>query len=625
MSTLYGKCQAWLTNDRGRISGLNLLLVLTTLLVYWPVGSHEFVSFDTPSYVTQNQHVNSGLSRENIVWAFTSTDQSNWHPLTWLSHMLDVQLFGLVSGPHHLVNLFFHILNSLLLFYLFRRLTKAIWPAALVAAIFALHPLRVESVAWVAERKDVLSGCFWMLTLISYCRYVEQPRVQRYLAVLLFFGLGLMAKSMLVTLPFVMLLLDYWPLGRFATRRIGQDWHPAISPVKLIGEKVPLFLLSIIASAITLYTQQKAGAVGSLENIQIIHRVVNALVSYVSYLGKMIWPANLAVFYPLRTLPTWLVLCAPLLLFFISFLAFRGWKSRPWFMVGWLWYLGTLVPVIGLVQVGSQAMADRYTYIPMIGISIIFAWSLAELAVIRPRLKPAIVTLTFVVLVMFAFTAKVQVGHWRNSTSLYEHALASAPNHYLTQYNLAKVLSDSGRLDEAAPHFAEALRLEPDSARHYYGYGLNLDRLGKISEAEEYYKMALQLDTERQFAPKLHVYLGVILAKKGLFAEASRNFQEALRLEPENLPALFFLGNAMLAQGKSEEALGYFSEAMRIDPRDAYALCGLGDFKFSQGQLEEAGAYFSEALRLAPGDLNIRSRVEFVRQGLAGRSLHNKE
>jgi Flp pilus assembly protein TadD len=614
MNTLDGKCLNWLSTSRGQILWLNLLLVLTTLFTYWQVGSHEFVNLDTPSYITLNKHVNTGLTRENVAWAFTSSHGGNWHPITWLSHMLDVQLFGLTPGPHHLVNLFLHILNSLLLFYLFRRLTKTIWPPALMAALFALHPLHVESVAWVAERKDMLSGCFWMLTLISYCRYVEQPRFKRYLPVILFLGLGLMAKSMLVTLPFVMLLLDYWPLARFDPRPIGQNGFPSTSLARLIWEKAPLFLLSIIASGITLYTQHKGGAIGSIANIPLMDRVANSLVSYAAYLGKTIWPSNLAVFYPLRSLPLWQVAGAALFLCAISSLVFRCWKSRPWLMVGWLWYLGTLVPVIGLVQVGQQAMADRYTYIPQIGLSIIIAWSLAELFAIRPSFKSVVIALIFVVLGMFAIITKIQVVHWQNSINLNEHALVSTTENPLAHYNLAIFLSDQGRLDEATPHFAEALRLNPNEMLYNYGFGLNLDRQGQYYEAEKYYRMALKLDTNRRYAHELYVYLGVIQAKRGQLEEAADNFQESLRLDPENAPAFFLLGNAMLAQDKPEEAFFYFSEAVRINPRHEYAFCGLADVKVSQGRMEEAIGYLSEALRLSPEDPYIRSRLEFVRQ-----------
>lgn len=600
---------------RCHILWLNLLLVLTILIAYWQVGSHDFISFDTPGYINLNQHVNSGLTRENIIWAFTTTYEGNWFPLTWLSHMVDVQLFGLAPGPHHLVNLFLHIINSLLLFYLFRRLTKTIWPAALVAALFALHPLHVESVAWVAERKDVLSGCFWMLTLISYCRYAERPSVKSYLPVVCFLGLGLMAKSMLVTLPFVMLLLDYWPLGRLDLRRNKQDNVSSTSLISLIREKAPLFLLTVIASVITLSAQQKAGAVWSSAGAPITARVANALVSYVTYLGKTIWPAQLAIYYPLRSLPGWQVAMAGLLLLAASLLIFRFSKSRPWLLAGWLWYLGTLVPVIGLVQVGSQAMADRYTYLPLIGIFIIIAWSLAELLAIRARLKPLLMALMFIVLVISTMTTRRQVSHWQNSISLYEQALASTTDNYLIQYNLALLLSDLGRLNEAAPHFAEALRIEP-SPRHYFDYGLNLDRQGKYAEAERYYQKAVRLDTEHQYAREFHahVYLGILQARRGFFAGATENFREELRLNPGNVHALFLLGNAMLEQGKAEEAFEYFTEAVRLDPTYTYAFCGLGDVKVRQGRPEEALAYFLEASRLAPEDPYVSSRVEFVRQ-----------
>ncbi|MBL7207805.1 MAG: glycosyltransferase family 39 protein, partial [Desulfobacterales bacterium] len=393
-----------------------LFLALTVLAVYWQVGNHEFVNYDDKDYITENQHVQAGLTLKSIAWAFTSTHAGNWHPLTWLSHMLDCQIYGLNPCGHHFTSVFFHILNSILLFLVFKRMTGAFWKSAFVAALFALHPLHVESVAWAAERKDVLSAFFWMLTMGSYIRYVERPGTNRYLLVLLFFALGLMAKPMLITLPFVLLLLDYWPLGRFHVRKpeaaqpseekpqkdtkskkrksrkrlaknavqakktTGSDYQWSLA-LSLLWEKIPLFVLAAASSVVTFFVQQSGGAVRSLDALPLFVRISNALVSYISYIVKMILPHNMAILYPHpKDFSIWQVAGACLLLACISFIAIRSMKRYPYFAVGWLWYLGTLVPVIGLVQVGLQSMADRYTYIPLTGIFIIIAWGISDLA-----------------------------------------------------------------------------------------------------------------------------------------------------------------------------------------------------------------------------------------------------
>lgn len=360
-----------------------LILILAIFTVFWQVRSHDFVNYDDDKYVTENRDVKAGLTTQSIIWAFTTTHASNWHPLTWLSHMLDISLFGLNPGWHHLTNLLFHIANTLLLFLILRGMTEEFWKSAFVAALFALHPLHVESVAWIAERKDVLSTFFWMLTILAYAYYVKHPVLRRYLFVLFSFLLGLMSKPMLVTLPFVLLLLDYWPLGRFQMEESGitrnpkkhKSKHPEYQKsiaLRLVREKTPFFVLAGFSSIITFIAQQHGGTVRSLEFLPVKTRVANALISYVAYIGKMIWPFNLAVLYPHpgTTLPMWQTILAGLFLLFISYLVIRKVKKLPYLSIGWFWYVGTLVPVIGLVQVGAQSMADRYTYIPLIGLFI---------------------------------------------------------------------------------------------------------------------------------------------------------------------------------------------------------------------------------------------------------------
>ncbi len=370
-----------------------LFLVLATLTVYWQVGNYEFVNFDDDKYIIENFHVQKGLTRDSVIWAFTATHVSNWHPLTWLSHMLDFQLYGLNPSGHHLTNVFFHLVNTLLLFLVLKLMTGALWRSGLVAALFAVHPLHVESVVWVAERKDVLSTLFWMLTLWAYLGYTKRPGVKRYLVILLAFALGLMAKPMLVTLPFVLLLLDYWPLKRI---ELGQSAiglpaasqpstianKPGAQAFRLLLEKTPMFVLAAVSSVVTFIVQKSGGAVGALETYPFKIRMANALLSYVIYLKKMIWPQNLAVFYPHpgQSLPMWQAAGAGLLLVVVSIAVIRAGRRYPYLPVGWLWYVGTLVPVIGLVQVGDQAMADRYTYVSLIGLFIVVAWGVPDVA-----------------------------------------------------------------------------------------------------------------------------------------------------------------------------------------------------------------------------------------------------
>ncbi len=428
-----------------RLLIISLLLIIATFMAFWQVTHCDFINFDDPEYVTDNRHVQDGLTVEGILWAFTTGHAANWHPLTWISHMVDVQLFGLQPGWHHLTNLLFHLANTLLLFLVLNRMTKALWQSAFVAALFALHPLHVESVAWVAERKDVLSTFFWMLTMGMYVSYVARPGLTRYLTLLLCFALGLMAKPMLVTLPFVLLLLDYWPLQRLEQKKPPQEVRKPLSkdkkrtpPVKapvqpvdhwplirpLLTEKIPLFVLAVLSSIVTYLVQHHGGAVESLEAFPPSARVANAFVSYSTYMVKMLWPTNLAVFYPHpRWWPLWQVLGSVVLLIAITVLAIRGAKKRPYAAVGWLWYVGTLVPVIGVVQVGSQAMADRYTYIPLVGLFIIVAWAVPELLKKWPYRKEALIVLSALCLLCLFLVTWRQVGYWRNSIALYDHAL----------------------------------------------------------------------------------------------------------------------------------------------------------------------------------------------------------
>lgn len=529
-----------------------LVLIVTTSAAYLPVRNYEFV-FDDGQYVVENQYVRSGLNRKSIIWAFTTTYAANWHPLSWLSHMLDCELFGVNPGWHHLINVLLHTANTLLLFFFLRAITGALWRSGLVAALFALHPLHVESVAWVAERKDVLSTFFWILTMWGYVRYVRHPGVGRYVVVLLFFVMGLMAKPMLVTMPFVLLLLDYWPLCRLRVGQIGCDYNsPQRVPLAyLLWEKVPLLVFSVGSSVITLIAQRSGGALRSLQSIKLSVRIANALVSYVSYIKKVIWPSDLAVLYPYsKTMAGWKVAGAGILLVFISLLAIKAFRRQPYFAVGWFWYLGTLVPVIGLVQVGSQAMADRYTYVPLIGIFILIVWGTCELASNWPQGKIAFALLATTVISSLVVTTRLQLSYWANNVTLFRHAVAVTANNYLAHNNLGVVLSDKGQRGEAIAHYKEALAINPDYPSAHNNLGFELFVQGELDRAIFHFSEALRLNPDFMDA---HNNLGVALIKMKKPEEAIYHFRQALRIEPDNVGVEYNLRKALRSVGRRRE------------------------------------------------------------------------
>jgi tetratricopeptide (TPR) repeat protein len=579
-----------------------LLLVLVTLTAYWQVWDHDFVHYDDQLYVTENSHIRAGLSWQGVRWAFTTIHANFWHPLTWLSYLFDYQIFGLNAGGYHLTSLVFHIANTFLLFAVLNRMTQAMWRSAFVAALFALHPLHVESVAWVSERKDVLSTFFWILTMGAYVHYVEWPKVGRYLLVLVFLTLGLMAKPMLVTLPFVLLLMDYWPLGRLEFRR-GKI-HPQKSrgpgyqtfrPLHLVWEKVPFFALTVVFSIVTFFTQQKGGAIAPFP---IVLRVANALVSYVSYMGKMIWPAGLTVFYPHPGMqPMWQVAGACLLLVCISFLAIRAVRSRPYFAVGWLWYVGTLVPVIGLVQVGSFAMADRFTYVPLIGLFVIIAWGVPEVVGGWRYKKLVLSASAGALLLVLVICTWLQVRLWHNTFTLFKHALEVTANNGLAHNNLGFALAEQGHLNEAMDHYSRALQINPMYEDAHDNMGVALTRLGRFDEAIWHYTEALRIKPDNADANN---NLGVVLAEQGRIEEAMGRYAEALRIEPEYADAHSNLGNALFQQGRLDEATIRYREALRLRPDHADAHNNLGLVLAEQGWLEDAISHYTEALRIKP-------------------------
>ena len=563
-----------------------LFLVIATLAVYWQVTNHEFLNYDDDIYITKNHHVRAGLTLEGIAWSFTAKDTGNWHPLTWVSHMLDVQLYGMNSGQHHMTNLLFHIVNTLLLFLVFKRMTGHLCRSGFIAALFALHPLHVESVAWVAERKDVLCAFFWMLTMYSYVRYVEHPEANRYFLVLLFFMMGLMAKPMIVTLPFALLLMDYWPLGRIQESGssgqwtvVGEQWSGMLPGVqtasftRLFLEKAPLFLLAAASSIVTLHVQQSGGAMTALNVLPMDVRIGNALVSYAGYLGKMFWPHEMAVLYPHPgELPLWQIVVACLLLISISLLAISTAKRRPWFVVGWLWYIGTLVPVIGLVQVGMQAMADRYTYVPLIGIFIVIAWSVPELASGRSHKKILLTTLAIIYLSVLMTVTYKQVRYWENSTALFKHTLNVTANNYIAHDKLGEALAEQNRTVEAIRHYSEALRIKPDFVQAYLHIGVAHASLGNSEDAVYYYNKALQIKPNYE---KAHNNLGNAMAQQGNFEAAVYNYNEALKINPDYAGAHYNLGKIASNQGKIEDAIIYYKKTLQLNPIMTEALYNL--------------------------------------------------
>jgi len=579
-----------------------LFLIFATLLVFWQIKNHDFVNYDDNRYITENRHVQGGLTVEGIIWAFTTTYATNWHPLTWLSHMLDISLFGLNPGYHHLMNLLFHIANTLLLFFILRRMTGEVWKSGFVAALFALHPLHVDSVAWIAERKDVLSTFFFMLTLLAYVFYVEKPVFRRYLFVFFFFVFGLLSKPMLVTLPFLLLLLDYWPLSRFESNK---DKSKAKIPLHLIWEKIPLFALSFLSSIVTFFARQHGGAVKSLELFLLNIRIENALISYLSYIGKMIWPFNLAVFYPHpgNNLPLLNAFLALLFLLFITVFVMRKIKKLPYLFVGWFWYVGTLVPVIGLI------MADRYTYISLIGIFIMIAFGIPDVLKKWQYQRIFLSLSAGGILSILMVLTWIQVGYWKNSITLFEHALNVTSNNYLAHNNLGVVQARRGKLNEAITHYHEALRIKPDDTDTHNNLGFALAQQGKLEEAIFHFKEAIKINPDNEYA---QINMGTAMAHQGRLGEAIFHFKEAVRINPDNETTHKNLAVALINQGKIDEAIFHLKEMVRINPDNGTTHNNLGVFLARQGKLKEAIFHFREALKINPEDMEARKNLESI-------------
>ena len=657
--------------SRKLVALLGLALTVATIAVYAEVCHYGFIEYDDNSYVYDNATVKAGLTASGVAWAFSTFNSANWHPVTWLSHMLDSQVVGPTPGAYHVVNVGFHVASALLLFAAFVRMTRRPWRSAIVAGIFAVHPLHVESVVWIAERKDVLSAFFAAVTLLLYIRYAQAPTVRRYALVAVAFALGLMSKSMLVTLPFVLVLVDIWPLGRLG-------WPPPWKTLRSrLWEKAPLFAMSAAVSVVTFIAQQSGGAVSGLTRLPLSDRLATAATAYLGYIGMAVWPARLGVLYPYRAYPAADVIGAVVVLVAVTIGVFVWGRRRPYVLVGWLWYVGMLVPVIGIVQVGAQSMADRYTYLPLVGLSAAIVWLAADLVEGRRILMRAAGAVALAALVALGAEAHRQTGYWRTSQALFERTLAVTSRNYVMHKSLAVVFDGEGKAEEAKAHYLEALAIKPDFAEAHNGLGMILDREGKRDEAMAHYREALGAkgdlaeahnnigvvleregkideaaaeygkaitlrgdfaDARKNLAVLLaregkseeaaaqyrqalaarpdyaeaHNNLGVILAGGGRNEEAMEHYRQALAAKGDYAEAHANLGHELLRLGKLDEALVHLAKAVEKDPKLAGAHADLGTILAAQGKFEQARLQLEESLRLAPGQQSVHSNLGFV-------------
>jgi tetratricopeptide (TPR) repeat protein len=568
-----------------QVAVLCFVLAAITFAVFGQTLTHTFIDFDDNEYVYDNPVVARGLSLKGMVWAFTTIHAFNWHPLTWLSHMLDCQLYGLHPGGHHLTNVLLHIATVIALFLVLRQMTGALWRSAFVAAVFAIHPLRVESVAWVAERKDVLSGLFFMLTIGAYVRYARLPwSAARYGLVMLLFAMGLMCKPMLVTLPLVLLLLDYWPLQRVESRKLSG----------LALEKLPLLALAAASCGVSLLAQ--CGAVHSGGAYSLPSRLGNALVTCMVYLVQMVYPAGLAVFYPYphNGLPPWEVALAGTLLAGLSVVAWKQRRTHPWLLMGWVWYLVMLLPVVGLIQVGQQAHADRYTYLPQIGIYVAVTWLVAQWRISRVA-GGSLMAGVSAVLMLCAWQ---QTAYWKDNETLWTHTLACTTRNEVAHYGLGSAFLHKERLDEAIAHYQKALAINPDYPNAKNDLGTALLKKGRADEAIACYQQALQIEPDYV---KARNNLGNALLQEGRMEEAITQYQEVLQIKPDFAEACYNLGSILLQMGKADDALTHFQRALQINPNYVDARVDLGSVLLQKGRMDDAIAQFRQALQLNPG------------------------
>ncbi len=625
-------------------------LFLAAFLLFWPATRQAFIPFDDDVYVYENDIIRRGLGAGGCRWALTTMAGGNWHPLAWWSHMADVTLFGLDPFGHHLHSVLLHAVNAVLLFWWLSGMTGSLWRSAAVSALFALHPLRVESVAWISERKDVLGALFWMLSTWSYLHYARRPRPWRYLLTLALFGLGMTAKPMLVTLPLVFLLLDFWPLGRAPIPpRIGWGAPARVPLGKLVSEKVPYLFLSAAGSILAYLAQRRAETMASGSFYPVPARFLNALTAYADYLGKMLWPVSLAVYYPLRQIwpPWWRVALAGALILAVSLLAARTISRRPFVAVGWCWFLGTLFPVIGLVKVGSQTLADRYTYLPSIGPAVALIWFAVEKAGLKRITRGALTAVAAALLAVLFGAARHQLAYWSDGETLFRHALSVTGDNWAMHNNLGLVLLRAGRVDEALGHFQAASRAAPENGMVANNLGEALARGGRTAEAIEAFRKATAIDPGRERprtnlanilaarasldgepaevadvyrgilrrqpdSAETHNNLGVVLAAMGDEDGAIRHYREAVRLKPDYADAHYNLANALLARGRLDEAIDGYREAACLKPRWADAFNNLGIALARKGEWREAASVLKEAIGWSPGEEKLHRNLGLV-------------
>lgn len=591
---------------------VSLALAVVTLALFMRAGNFQFLNLDDNLYVTDNPHVATGITGANVVWAVTTFDYSYWHPVTWLSHMADVQLFGLNPRGHHLTNVVIHTAASLLLLLLLFRLTGALWQSSFAAALFALHPMHVESVAWVAERKDVLSALFFFLTLLLYAEFVAKRKPLPYLLSLGSFLLGLMSKPMLVTLPLVLLLLDVWPLGRFRDEeRLSEEHRFFGKAASLVAEKIPFFVCSLLSGIATIYGQYRFGAMDTLRVFPLALRVENALVSYVKYLVKTFWPVDLAVFYPFPpSIPLWQAIGALCILAAITATALRVGRRCPSVAVGWFWFLVTLVPVIGLTQVGNQAMADRFSYIPGIGLFIGVAWGAPDMLGRLHHRERILALIAGTVIVASAALTWRQLGYWRDNVSLYRHSLRVTGGNTFIYGNLGAALIQNHDPDEAIRTMREAIRFNPMFVDGHHNLGIALAEKGEWDAAIQEYRTALSLAPDNQ---KLHYNLGIALAEKGDLDAAAQKLRVALRIKPDDLRAHYNLGRTLIRKGDLDAAIRELRVVLQTAPGDIDAHGDLGVALARKGDLEGAIQEFQNALRINPNDTYVQRNLARAR------------
>jgi protein O-mannosyl-transferase len=639
-----------------------LALAILTIIAFWSLKDCGFIDLDDPIYVHANAHVKSGLNANSVRQAFSSElveKCSNWHPITWLSLMLDYEIFGLNPSGYHLINLLLHVMNAMLLFLILHRMTKKLWASAFVAALFAIHPLHVESVAWIAERKDVLSTFFWMLTMGAYSYYVKHTGFRRYFFVLLFFVLGLMAKSMLVTFPMVLLLLDYWPLQRFQKNRqdckiqtegvkpVSSDKQKQKSkkeqPAKnilevnkpadfkykwsmvypLLWEKVPLFALSIFSCIVTYIAQQKGGAVASIQTISLGVRIGNAFISYIAYIGKMIWPSNLAVLYPhTGLLAPWQVLGSIFLFFGITLIIIWRAKEIPYLATGWLWYTGTLVPVIGILQIGSQAMADRYAYIPLIGLFIIVAWGVPDLLEKWNYRKEILIASSALIISCLSIITWTQVGYWQNSITLFDQTLKVTDHNWLIYNNRGISHNSLGNYRQAMQDFAKAIEIKPNYIESYYNRGLAYNGLGNYRQALEDFNKTIE-----KIPGNADPYISRGIAYNGLgnYRQALEDFNKSIQMRPGHAGAYSNRANAYISLGNYTQALEDYNEAIRLKADSEIIYYDRGTLYTMHGQYQLAIEDFSKTISLNPNYIKAYNNrgLTYTQMGLYQKGIEN--